>query len=195
MIVLATTVSVSTSPVGATPAGSLPQTTIEPNLTTGLTAQMHVLWRAITSNSPALADRVFFPRAAYLRMKTGLIPDPAADYANRLIGFFNLDVAAYHRALSTNPPVIFARVLSSRSDATWIAPGACENKVGYWHLPGVRLVFKRRHRIESAAVASLISWRGVWYVVHLGPNPRPVNVGTVDGLRIGAGIPGPAGGC
>ena len=128
-------------------------------------------------------------------MKIGEIPSPAADYTGRLVGLFNLDVAAYHRVLISNPSVTFERVLSSPTDAAWIAPGACENKIGYWHLPGVRLVFKRVGRIESVAVASLISWRGVWYVVHLGPNPRPLNVGTVDGFRSGPGTPGPAGGC
>ena len=68
-------------------------------------------------------------------------------------------------------------------------------KIGYWHVPGVRLVFQRGHQVVSVAVASLISWRGVWYVVHLGPNPRPANVGTVDNYRVGPGTPGPAGGC
>lgn len=194
-IVSASTVFTSSSELGATPPGSLPQTTSEPNFSAGLNAQMHVLWRAITSNSPALAGRVFFPRAAYLRMKTGEIPNPGADYTRRLIGFLNLDVAAYHRLLSANPPVTFERVLTSPADAAWIAPGACENKIGYWHLPGVRLVFKQGHRVKSFAVASLISWRGIWYVVHLGPNPRPVSVGTVDSFHIGPGTPGPAGGC
>ncbi len=193
-IVTASTVFASSSGLAATP-GSLPQTTIEPNLDAGLNAQMHLLWRALKSDSSALANKVFFPRAAYLRMKTGLIPNPGADYAHRLIGFFTLDVAAYHRLLGERPPVTFERVFTSPADAAWIAPGACENKIGYWHLPGVRLVFQRGSRVESFAVASLISWRGVWYVVHLGPNPRPQNVGTVDGFRSGPGTPGPAGGC
>lgn len=194
-IVAASTVFASSNELGASPPGSLPQTTNEPDFTTGLDAQMHLLWRAIKSNSPALAQRVFFPRAAYLRMKIGEIPNPSADYTDRLIGLFDLDIAAYHRLFSANPPVKFERVLSSPADAAWIAPGACENRIGYWHLPGIRLVFERGGHIESAAVASLISWRGVWYVVHLGPNPRPINVGTIDNFHSGPGAAGPAGGC
>jgi hypothetical protein len=49
--------------------------------------------------------------------------------------------------------------------------------------------------VRSFGVASLISWRGLWYVVHLGPNPRPSDVGTVDQPAIGPGSPGPGGGC
>jgi hypothetical protein len=56
-------------------------------------------------------------------------------------------------------------------------------------------VMHRAGTVVSVAVASLISWRGVWYVVHLGPNPRPLNVGTVDDFRRGPGTPGPGGGC
>ena len=41
----------------------------------------------------------------------------------------------------------------------------------------------------------MISWRGEWYVVHLGPNPRPTNTGTVDMPALGPGTPGSAGGC
>ncbi|MHB1210294.1 MAG: hypothetical protein ACYC1I_11410 [Acidimicrobiales bacterium] len=183
------------SPLGAAQPGSLPQTPNEPNFTTGLNVQMRILWRAIASDSPALGERVFFPREAYLRMKQGQIANPAADYSDRLIALFALDVAAYHHFLDAGPRVRLLRVLSARADAAWIAPGTCENAIGYWHVPGVRLVFKRGARVESVAVASLISWRGVWYVVHLGPNPRPANIGTVDDFLPRPGTPGPAGGC
>lgn len=181
--------------IGATPPGALPQTKIEPNLAAGLNLQMRRLWHALSLGSDTLAAQVFFPRTAYIRMKTGQIPDPGADYTNRLIGFLDLDVAAYHHALFRNPHVVFERVLASRSDAAWIAPRACENRIGYWHLPGVRFVFTVGGRVESVGVDSLISWRGVWYVVHLGPNPRPAAIGTLDNFHTGAGAPGPAGGC
>jgi hypothetical protein len=86
-------------------------------------------------------------------------------------------------------------VNANPSYASWIPPGSCENKIGYWHLPNIRMVYTVNGQQESFAVASLISWRGVWYVVHLGPNPRPSNVGTVDMPAFGPGTPGPAGGC
>ena len=65
------------------------------------------------------------------------------------------------------------RVEADAHDAAWTEPRECENLIGYWHLPGVRLVYRHGSRVYSVEVDSLISWRGVWYVVHLGPNPRP----------------------
>jgi len=182
------------SATGPSP-GSLPQTSTEPGFTAGLDAQMAILWRAIRSDSMSLGQTVFFPRGAYLQMKTGAIPDPKSDYADRLIGFFDLDLAAYHRLIIAGNPSTLLRVGVNPADAKWIPAGVCENKIGYWHVPGVRLVFRRGTAVESVEVASLMSWRGVWYVVHLGPNPRPANAGTVDDFLNGPGVPGPAGGC
>lgn len=180
---------------GATTPGRLHQTNVEPSFAPSLTAQMRLLWRAIEADSPAVGSTVFFPRDAYLQMKAGVIAEPSSDYTNRLVAFFRLDLSAYRRVIGTGASSRFQRVASTSGDAAWIAPGACENRVGYWHVPGVRLVFARHGVVESVAVASLISWRGVWYVVHLGPNPRPRDVGTVDGFQRGPGTPGPPDGC
>jgi hypothetical protein len=180
---------------GATAPGNLPQTSAKPSFGAPLTKEMRLLWRAIQANSPAEGLAEFFPRGAYIAMKTGAIDSPASDYSDRLIYFFNLDLAAYRSRIDTGGPATFVRVLANPADAEWIAPGVCENKIGYWHEPGIRLVYRHGSVIQSVEVDSLISWRGVWYVVHLGPNPRPVNVGTVDGFENGPGVPGPAGGC
>jgi len=181
------------------PAGAatkpLPQTTTKPSFGAPLTLVMRQLFRAIEKDSPVLATPLFFPEAAYLKMKTGLIANPAGDYLGRLVAFYDLDLRAYHQRLIGQHATTFVRVVADPRLVAWIAPGACENRIGYWHEPGVRLVVERDHRVVSAAVASLISWRGVWYVVHLGPNPRPRNVGTVAGFALGSGTPGPGGGC
>lgn len=182
-----------TATAGATAPGNLPQTNVEPSFVGPFTSQMRLLWRAIQIDSPSLASTVFFPRSAYVQMKTGAIPNPSGDYSDRLVSFYDLDLAAYHRLVTATSTLVKASV--NPADAEWIPAGVCENKIGYWHVPGVRLVFRRGTKIESVAVASLISWRGVWYVVHLGPNPRPTNVGTVDDFQVGPGTPGPAGGC
>ncbi len=175
--------------------GRLPQTRAEPAFDGSLTHQMSVLWRAILSDNSAHARTVFFPETAYVRMKTGLLPSPRTDYTDRLIGFYDLDLVAYHRLVTTGGPPTLVRVDAVRTDAAWIAPNDCENLIGYWHLPGVRFVYRHGTKTYSVAVDSLISWRGVWYVVHLGPNPRPRDVGTVDGYQVGPGRPGPPGGC
>jgi hypothetical protein len=188
-----TTLPVTTTTIDP---GLLPQTGVEPPLGVSLQTTLEPLFRAIESGSAAEAMPVFFPETAYVKMKNGLLPDPAGDYIDRLIGFYRLDLAAYHGALGASASSTkLLSVNALAADAAWIPPGDCENLIGYWHLPGVRMVYELDGVVNSFAVASLISWRGVWYVVHLGPNPRPVDVGTVDQPALGAGTPGPAGGC
>jgi hypothetical protein len=194
--VLALLVVVGTAaPAGASGPGSLPQTRAEPTFGAPFHAQMKQLFRAIKNDSTQIGATVFFPEAAYISMKTGEIADPTSDYVERLIGLYDLDLKAYHQKLFGGAATTLVQVTANAHDAQWIAPGACENKIGYWHVPGVRLVLRHGSRLVSVAVFSLISWRGLWYVVHLGPNPRPVNIGTVDDFESGAGTPGPPGGC
>ncbi|NNN02045.1 MAG: hypothetical protein HKL86_09475 [Acidimicrobiaceae bacterium] len=176
-------------------ATNLVQTTVKPSSGAPLTKMMRELFAAISSDSVGRANSLFFPRAAYVWMKTGEISNPGADFDGRLLAFYRLDLQAYHQRLASHPTTVFVRVNVNARLANWIPPGTCENRVGYWHLPGVRLVLRSGHRIESVAIDSLISWRGAWYVVHLGPNPRPRNVGTVDSFALGPGIAGPGGGC
>lgn len=195
-----TTTTTTTTTVAVTTtidAGLLPQTETEPPVSAAsLRTTLQRLWDAIVTGSVPEALPVFFPETAYVKMKTGLLPSPSSDYADRLIAFYDLDLAAYHEALGPDPSSVqLLGVNGSLADAAWIEPGDCENIIGYWHLPGVRFVYRQGGALKSFAVASLISWRGVWYVVHLGPNPRPENVGTVDQPASGAGTPGPPGGC
>ena len=174
---------------------STTQTTQEPSFGTPLTHLMKQVFSAIESGNSSTALQSFFPEAPYVSMKAGLIAYPAADYKNRLVAFFKLDLAAYRNAFAGRMPSTFVGVNANPKFAQWIAPGACENSIGYWHVPGVRMVVRRNGRLVSAAVFSLISWRGQWYVIHLGPNPRPRNVGTVAEFHTGRGVAGPAGGC
>ena len=143
----------------------------------------------------ASAQSLFFPASAYVEMKTGQLPNPSADYHDRLLAFFTLDELAYYHYLTAGGPSRLVRVLVNPSQAQWIPAHVCENNVGYWHQPPIRLVYEQRGVVKSVAIDSLISWRGTFYVVHLGPNPRPVNIGTVDQPERGPGVPGPAGGC
>jgi len=176
--------------------GRLPQTDAEPPVGASLRTTLQPLWDAIVTGKAAVAAPVFFPETAYVAMKTGLLPNPAADYTDRLIAFYQLDLAAYHGALGARPATVrLIAVNGSAADAAWIPPGDCENLIGYWHLGGVRFVYEVAGLVRFFAVASLISWRGVLYIVHLGPNPRPENVGTVDQPAVGPGTPGPSGGC
>ena len=155
----------------------------------------HALFTDLVNQDGAAARPLFFPEAAYVAMKTGQIPNPSSDYVDRLLAFYSLDEVAYHRYLVTGGQPRLLRVLVNVSQAQWIAPNVCENNVGYWHQPPIRLVYVQRGVVKSVAIDSLSSWRGHFYIVHLGPNPRPVNIGTVDLPERGPGLPGPAGGC
>jgi hypothetical protein len=151
------------------------------------------LWLAVTAGRPSLAGPAFFPEAAYRQVKA--IYDPAADWRSRLWLEFSLDVRAAHRLLGRAPGAArLIRVIVPSAEATWISPGICYNKAGYWHVAGPRVVYRLHGQVRSFGIASLISWRGVWYVVHFGGITRPA-VGMVDAPASGPGNPGPPGGC
>ena len=74
------------------------------------------------------------------------------------------------------------------AEAVWVGPGACYNKAGYWHVANPRVVYRLHGQVRSFGIASLISWRGVWYVVHFGGITRPA-VGMVDAPASGPATP------
>jgi hypothetical protein len=155
---------------------------------------MAALWRGVVTGGVAPAMPAFFPQAAYLQVKA--IADPAADWHSRLFGDFRLDVAAAHHYLGHGAAhTTLLRVIVPSAGAAWINPGVCYNSVGYWHVAGARLVYREHGQVRSIGIASLISWRGRWYVVHFGAVLRSVAAGVVDRPAVGPGVPGPAGGC
>jgi hypothetical protein len=173
-------------------AGALPQTRALPSTrSAAFRDAMQDLWLAVTTGQADLARPAFFPVAAYDQVKA--IPDPAADWRYRLWYDFTLDVGAAHRIV--DPDARLLRVIVPDDDAVWVDPGVCTNSVGYWHVPGARVVYRQHGQERSFGVADLISWRGVWYVVHFGAVLRSVVTGIVDQPDVGPGVPGPAGGC
>ena len=174
-------------------AGALPQTRALPSTNSAaFQAAMQDLWLAVTTGKPDLALPAFFPLTAYQQVKA--IYNPAADWHGGLWYDFTLDVGAAHRLV--DPDARLVRVIVPTSDAAWVDPGVCANSLGYWHVPGVRVVYREHGQERSFGIASLISWRGVWYVVHFGAVLRSVVTGIVDQPdRPPPGVPGPAGGC
>lgn len=146
---------------------------------------------ALTGSTSSIG--VYFPLSAYEQLKA--ISDPASDYKNRLLFGYDLDLAALHRLLlsyRTRPRFIEAL---TRPDAlTWVPPGTCANRIGYWHLPGLRLVYAADHRVYSVAVLSMISWNAKLYVVHLGAFTHD-HTGVVLGPESGPAVPWGPGGC
>ena len=172
------------------PPGALHQTRTLPSAHTRVfRAEMTDLWAAVVTGQARLAAQAFFPLAAYTQVKA--IADPAADWHTRLLGDFRLDVAAAHRFLGPGARhAVLVRVIVPSAGAAWIDPGACYNAVGYWHVGGARLVYRRHGQVRSVGIASLISWRGRWYVVHFGAVLRAGAAGVVDAPATGPGVPG-----
>jgi hypothetical protein len=157
-------------------------------------AEMTDLWAAVVTGKPELGLPAFFPLVAYEQVKA--IADPSADWQNRLVGEFNLDVAAAHELLGRHARhASLVRVIVPEDQASWVDPGVCYNGVGYWHVAGARLVYRAGGQERSIGIASLISWRGRWYVVHFGAVLRTTSGGVVDQPALGPGTPGPPGGC
>jgi hypothetical protein len=157
-------------------------------------AEMTDLWAGVVSGRPSLALSAFFPLVAYEQVKA--IADPAADWRDRLVAEFRSDVIAAHDLIgraARNATLV--RVVVPEQQAGWIDPGVCYNDVGYWHAAGARVVYRSGGQVRSFGIASLISWRGRWYVVHLGGEVRTGPGGMVDQPATGPGVPGPPGGC
>jgi len=173
-------------------AGALPQTRAFPSTqSAAFRDAMQDLWLAVTTGNARLALPAFFPRAAYQKLKA--IDDPGEDWDDRLWYDFTVDVGAAHRVV--DPDARLVRVIVAGDDAAWVYPGVCANSIGYWHVDGARVVYREHGQERSIGIASLISWRGVWYVVHFGAVLRSVVTGIVDDPEVGPGVAGPAGGC
>jgi hypothetical protein len=147
------------------------------------------LWLAVTTGNPSYGLPAFFPESAYEQVKA--IADPAYDWRTRLWYDYTIDVAAAHQLVGDARLVA---VVVPVQYATWIPVGACYNDIGYWHVPGARVEYRKDGRLESIGIASMISWRGVWYVVHFGGVQR-AGGGMIFEPASGEGTPGPPGGC
>lgn len=167
--------------------GSLPQTSRLPTAGTRVfRAQMHDLWQGIREDSLRTAIRAFFPEGAYAQLKA--IGDPAADWQGRLVFDYGLDIGAAHAVLGAYAASArLLRVDVPETYAHWVPTGVCENGVGYYEVPNSRIVYREGGHVDSFGIASMISWRGVWYVIHLGEILRPVVTGVVDDPQAGPG--------
>jgi len=171
--------SPSPSPSPSIDPGTLPQTHTLPH-TNDATFQANVqdLWQAIVTGNPATAMPFFFPETAYLQVKA--ISNPAADYQNRLIAWYRLDIEAAHALLGSQASQAqFVGVTVPPGQVAWIVPGVEYNKGSYYRVFGTRLTYKVGGKTKSIGLFSLISWRGEWYIVHLGPSTRSSNRGIV----------------
>jgi len=148
--------------------GALPQTGDKPAPSSAAFQQhMGELWRAITTDDPTVARAAFFPLGAYRQVKA--ISNPDGDYSSRLIAAYDEDIHALHAKLGTQAAgAQLAGVDVPDGQAVWVEPGAEYNKGSYWRVYGATLRYTTPDgRSGAFPIASLISWRGEWYVVHL----------------------------
>ena len=164
-----------------------PQTHELPSTRTGRFHElMKALWRGAVSGHVRPALIAFFPKAAYVKLKA--IYGAASDWQDRLVRDYALDLLAAHRLLG--PGAARARLLGVRADPAyghWVPPGVCSNDIGYYEMPGARLLYRQDGATRSFGIASMISWRGEWYVVHLGAILRSGEGGMVDAPASGPG--------
>jgi len=148
--------------------GTLPQTDEKPTASGAeFDGNVHALWQAIVRDDPSLARPFFFPLSAYLQVKD--ISNPAGDYQSRLIANYEQDIHTLHAQLGDAAPRAQLTGMSVPNDqAQWITPGTEYNKGSYWRVYGSTLNYTVDGQSRSFPVTSLISWRGQWYVVHLG---------------------------
>jgi hypothetical protein len=187
---LATTTDPPTTtvpPTSTTDAGRLPQTGAFPTSTSPqFQAEMAALWQGVVSGSPVTARPAFLPESAYLQLKT--IAGPGSDYTDRLLVNFSADVGAAHALLAQDAGTAsLVSVNVPEQYGHWIPPRVCDNSVGYYEVANSRVVYQEGGQVRSFGIASLISWRGEWYVVHLGAILRSTSQGTVEDPEIGAG--------
>ena len=173
--------------------GTLPQTDRLPSANTrAFRAEMAALWEGVRHNAVRLALPSFFPEAAYLQVKAE--GDPAVDWSERLVRDLGLDLSAAHALLGPQAGgARLLRVIVPAGYVHWVDPGACYNRVGYYEVPNSRVVYTRGGAVRSFGIASMISWRGVWYVVHLGSIVGPS--GVVDDPSSGEGYSAPSSTC
>jgi hypothetical protein len=171
-----TSLAPETVPVASTEApttittvdpATLPQTDERPVATgTDFDARAAALWQAVVADDPSLAMPAFFPLAAYQQVKA--VNDPAADWHNRLVAAYEADIHTLHRKLGAEAATATFESLSVPDAAVWVTPGKEYNKLPYWRVYGSTLDYSVGGVPHSFPVSSLISWRGQWYVVHLG---------------------------
>jgi hypothetical protein len=158
----------TTSTTPAIDPGALPQTDEHPTASGAtFTAGADALWEAVRQDKPELGLPFFFPKSAYLQVKA--ISDPASDYQNRLIANFAEDVHSLHAQLGANAAdAKLVGVNVPDDQAVLVQPGEESNKLSYWRVYGSTMRYDVDGQSGSFPVTSLISWRGEWYVVHLG---------------------------
>jgi hypothetical protein len=162
----ATTTTTTTPTTTTVDPGSLPQTIEQPTSSDPqFQAEVRGFWQAVVSDDPTPGMAFFFPLGAYLQVKA--IANPAADWQQRLVAAYQRDLHALHAALGAGAAGAQLTGVDVPAAAQWIRPGAEYNKGSYWRVYGAQVHYTVGGRPGTITIASMISWRGHWYLVHL----------------------------
>ena len=122
-------------------------------------------WQAIVTDNPAPAMPFFFPLSAYVQVKA--ISNPASDWLQRLVAAYQTDIHSLHRSLGAGAAGAQLTGIDVPNTAQWVQPGAEYNKGSYWRVYSSQVHYTVGGQAGSFTIASMISWRGEWYIVHL----------------------------
>ncbi len=171
-----------------------PQTLQLPSTATAaFRCEMRALWAGIRTGRLGPAMPAFFPLAAYVQVKA--IVNPQADWLQRLVGEYALDLRAAHALLGAGAATArLVRIYVPPTFAHLVSLNVCSNRDKYWETPNSRLIYEEGGTLHSLGIASMISWRGYWFVVHLGAVLQG-DTGVVDAPSSGAGVAVPSSTC
>ncbi len=127
---------------------------------------MQDVWQAIVTGNTSDAFPAFFPMTAYEQIKA--LPNPAADYTDRLIPDFEQQLYSLHTSLGSNASVAqYVSTVVPSQYAVWVLPGVEANSGSYYRVYGTRMYYRVNGVTQYFTFLSLISWRGEWYIVHV----------------------------
>jgi hypothetical protein len=129
----------------------------------GAEAPARLLFEAIVQDQPARVESFFFPRDAFLLVKAMAHPER---YWDKLHERFVADIHALHQRTPDLARATFVRLeLSARGG--YVRPGEEGNRLPYWAARHALLHYRVGDQPRVLEVRVLITWKDVWYVIHL----------------------------
>ena len=142
----------------------LPQTDARPSASSpAFRRRLDLLWEAVVLDDPDRALFAFFPLEAYKQVKA--IDDPTVDWNQRLVAAFARSIHTWHDRVGEGATLEGVALREDR--VRWMPPGSEGNHLGYFRVTRAQLTYRKGDEVSSLEIASLISWRGEWFVVHL----------------------------
>ena len=147
--------------------GTLPQTMDMPTTTEpAVPSRPRRVLAGDRHDNPAPAMPFFFPLSAYVQVKA--ISNPASDWQQPPRR--RLSDRHPHAAPLCSAPVRrrpSSPASTCRPPPSGCSPGAEYNKGSYWRVYSSQVHYTVDGQAGSFTIASMISWRGEWYIVHL----------------------------